>query len=58
MDGTERPDWPEMADRLEALAADLMALAETAPGEPDRDLVRLWSRSLLHTAIEIRFFAA
>jgi len=56
MDRTEPPDWPDIADRLEALATDMMALAETAPGEPDQDLVRLWSRSLLHTAIEIRFF--
>jgi len=57
MDPAEGGGWPDIADRLEALAEDMMALAETAPDVPDRDLVRLWSRSLLHTAIEIRFFA-
>jgi hypothetical protein len=57
-DRDEAPDWAALADRLDALAADLEAAAPAAPGELDDEIVTLWARTLRHHAIQLRQFEA
>ncbi len=51
-------DWNELAQRLDAMAADIMDHANMTNDQFDEHIVQLWSRSLMHCAIEMRFFAA
>ena len=50
-------DWNALAERLDSLARDMMAQSNSAPDEFDEHMIILWSRSLMHCAIEMRFFA-
>ncbi len=51
-------DWNALAERLESLADDMMDQSPSAPDEFDEHMIILWSRSLMHCAIEMRFFAS
>jgi hypothetical protein len=50
-------DWNALAERLENLAQDMMTQSDSAPDEFDGHMIILWARSLMHCAIEMRFFA-
>ncbi len=49
--------WNALAERLEDLAQDMMDQSESRENEFDKHIIILWSRSLMHSAIEMRFFA-
>jgi hypothetical protein len=49
-------DWNALADRLEALAVDLMNAASDAPDETERQLMELHAISLRHVARRLRLF--
>ena len=56
---TDTPkEWNVLAKRLEDLAQDMMVQSESQEDEFDKHIIILWSRSLMHSAIEMRFFAA
>lgn len=50
-------DWNQLAIHLEAVAKEMMDQSSSAPDEFDEHMIILWSRSLMHCAIEMRFFA-
>ena len=50
------PDWDSLADRLEALADDLMTAAPAAPDETELQLMQLHAISLRHIARRLRLF--
>ena len=47
------PDWKQLADRIDALAEDLIAAAPSA-GDDDGEMINLWARGLKHYAIQLR----
>ncbi|MEQ8698672.1 MAG: hypothetical protein RLT05_19210 [Bauldia litoralis] len=47
------PDWLQLADRIDALAEDLIAAAPSA-GDDDGEMINLWARGLKHYAIQLR----
>lgn len=52
---TPPPDWADLADRLDALADDLIAAAEAGEAsEDDAEMVTLWARGMKHYAIQLR----
>lgn len=53
MTDTPAADWAALADRLDALADDLIAAAETA-NEDDGEVIILWARGMKHQAIQLR----
>jgi len=50
-------NWTALAERCESLARDMMEQSKHASDEFDSHIIVLWSRSLMHCAIEMRFFA-
>lgn len=53
MTDRDPPDWKELADRIDALADDLVAAAPSA-SDDDGELINLWARGLKHYAIQLR----
>lgn len=51
-----KPDWNALADKLEALADELMASAPGAPDETERQLMELHAISVRHIARRLRLF--
>jgi hypothetical protein len=51
-----RPDWNALADKLEAIAGDLMDAAPAAPDETERQLMELHAISVRHIARRLRLF--
>ncbi len=51
-----RPDWNALADRLEAVADELMAAAPAAPDETELQLMELHAVSVRHIARRLRLF--
>lgn len=51
-----RPDWSAIADRLEAVADELMAAAPAAPDEIELQLMELHAVSVRHIARRLRLF--
>ena len=51
-----RPDWNALADKLEAVAEELMAAAPAAPDETERQLMELHAISVRHIARRLRLF--
>jgi hypothetical protein len=51
-----KPDWNALADKLEALAEELMAAAPAAPDETERQLLELHAISVRHIARRLRLF--
>lgn len=54
--GAAKPDWNGLADKLEALADELMAAAPAAPDETERQLMELHAISVRHIARRLRLF--
>lgn len=52
-----KENWNGLAEQLETVAQAMMDQSKNAPDEFDEHMVILWSRSLMHCAIEMRFFA-
>lgn len=50
------PGWNALADRLEAVADELMAAAPAAPDETERQLMELHAISVRHIARRLRLF--
>jgi len=57
MANTKEQEWTELAARLESVAEDVMNHAAMTNDLFDEHIVQLWSRSIYHCAIEMRFFA-
>ena len=57
MTDTREQEWIGLAERLDAMAEDIMNHANKTNDQFDEHIVQLWSRSLMHCAIEMRFFA-
>jgi hypothetical protein len=55
-DAALRPDWNALADKLEAVAEELMAAAPAAPDEIERQLMELHAISVRHIARRLRLF--
>ena len=55
-DAAPKPEWNSLADRLEALAEDLMNAAPGAPDETERQLMELHAISVRHIARRLRLF--
>jgi hypothetical protein len=51
-----RPDWDALADRLEAVADEIMAAAPAAPDEIEVQLMELHAVSIRHVARRMRLF--
>jgi hypothetical protein len=51
-----KPDWNALADKLEAIAEELMAAAPAAPDETERQLLELHAISVRHIARRLRLF--
>jgi hypothetical protein len=51
-----QPDWTALADKLEAIAEELMAAAPGAPDETERQLLELHAISVRHIARRLRLF--
>jgi len=51
-----RPDWNALADRLEAVADEMMAAAPAAPDEIEWQLMELHAVSVRHIARRMRLF--
>ncbi len=51
-----RPDWNALADKLEAVADDLMDAASAAPDEIELQLMQLHAVSIRHIARRLRLF--
>lgn len=51
-----RPDWAALADRLDAVADELMAAAPAAPDEIEWQLMELHAVSVRHIARRLRLF--
>ncbi len=51
-------DWNNLAARLDDLSREMIDQSEFAGNEFDRQIIVLWARSMSHSAIEMRFFAA
>lgn len=58
MTKTKAEEWTALAERLESMAVDVMNHAAMTTDPFDEHIVQLWSRSLYHCAVEMRFFAA
>jgi hypothetical protein len=56
-DAAPRPDWNALADKLEAVADELMAAAPAAPDETELQLMELHAVSVRHIARRLRLFA-
>ena len=56
-DPATRPDWNALADKLEAVADELMAAAPAAPDETELLLMELHAVSVRHIARRLRLFA-
>lgn len=52
------PDWDALADRIEALADELMATAPAAPDETEGQLLELQAISIRHVAYRLRLYPA
>jgi hypothetical protein len=50
------PDWNGLADKLDAIAEELMAAAPAAPDEIERQLMELHAISVRHIARRLRLF--
>ena len=55
-DVVAKPDWNALADKLEAVADELMASAPGAPDETERQLMELHAISVRHIARRLRLF--
>lgn len=53
-----RPDWNGLADKLEAVADELMNAAPDAPDETEGQLMELHAISVRHIARRLRLFPA
>jgi hypothetical protein len=51
-----KPDWNALADKLEAIAEELMNAAPAAPDETERQLMELHAISVRHIARRLRLF--
>jgi hypothetical protein len=51
-----KADWNGLADKLEALAEELMDAAPAAPDETERQLMELHAISVRHIARRLRLF--
>jgi hypothetical protein len=51
-----KPDWSALADKLEAIADELMTGAPAAPDETERQLMELHAISVRHIARRLRLF--
>jgi hypothetical protein len=51
-----RPDWNGLADKLDAVAEELMDAAPAAPDETERQLIELHAVSVRHIARRLRLF--
>jgi hypothetical protein len=51
-----RPDWNALANKLEAIAEELMNAAPAAPDETERQLMELHAISVRHIARRLRLF--
>jgi hypothetical protein len=52
----KRPDWEALADKLEAIADEMMAAAAAAPDEIEVQLMELHAVSIRHVARRMRLF--
>ncbi len=52
-----RPDWEALADKLEAIADEMMAAAPSAPDEIEVQLMELHAVSIRHVARRTRLYA-
>jgi hypothetical protein len=50
------PDWEALADKLEAIADEMMAAAPAAPDEIELQLMELHAVSIRHVARRLRLF--
>lgn len=50
------PDWDALADKLEAIADEMMAAAPQAPDEIEVQLMELHAVSIRHVARRMRLF--
>jgi hypothetical protein len=51
-----KPAWNALADKLEAIADELMDAAPSAPDETERQLMELHAISVRHIARRLRLF--
>jgi hypothetical protein len=51
-----KPEWNALADKLEAIADELMDAAPSAPDETERQLMELHAISVRHIARRLRLF--
>jgi hypothetical protein len=52
----KHPDWNALADKLDAVADELMAAAPAAPDEIEVQLMELHAVSIRHVARRLRLF--
>ena len=57
MNAPARPDWNALADKLDAVAEELMDAAPAAPDETELQLMELHAVSIRHVARRLRFFS-
>ena len=55
-DAPPKADWNGLADKLEAIAEQLMDAAPAAPDETERQLMELHAISVRHIARRLRLF--